>query len=80
MQVIEFYHFAETFLYSVAELHLSRYSRYNSSVKKTLSTHEFSILFKNTYHFLGMGRMNLKFLQLLYKSVDQNKDAVVSYD
>lgn len=80
MRFIEFEPFGCVFLYLIAELRLSRYSRYHNLTQKTLSKDEFSTLFKNTYHFLALGRIRSSFLDLLYKIIDQNHDGVVSYD
>jgi hypothetical protein len=80
MKFIEFDPFATVFLHLIAELRLSRYSRYNNITQKILSKDQFNVLFKNTYQFLALGRMKLSFLDKLYLIIDQNHDGMVTYE
>jgi hypothetical protein len=48
-KTIQFEPFAIIFIYLVAELGLSRYSRNHNVTKKVLDKHEFVILFRNSF-------------------------------
>jgi len=37
-------------------------------------------LFKNTYHFLGIGRIKVSYLFLAFGTIDKNKDGIITYD
>lgn len=66
-------------MHLIAELRLSRFSRYNNITQKVLTKDQFNVLFKNTYQFLALGRMKISFLDKLYLVVDQNHDGIVTY-
>jgi hypothetical protein len=67
-------------LHLIAELRLSRFSRYNNITQKVVTKDQFNVLFKNTYQFLSLGRIKISFLDKLYLIVDQNHDGIATYE
>jgi hypothetical protein len=76
MRIIEFKPFAIIFLYLIAELRLSRYSRYHRNINKTVSNDYLMIVQKYISVFIfRKNNINIFFNQF-YKIIDQNIDGV----
>ena len=61
-KTIQFEPFAIIFIYLVAELGLSRYSRNHNVTKKVLNKDEFVILFRNSFKAFEVSRIRAEFL------------------
>lgn len=77
---IEFIPFAIIFIYLVAELGLSRFQKGHSNSKKSINFEEFYLIFKNTFMFLGVGRIRMQILQLIFIKIDSNNDGLISFE
>lgn len=77
---IEFVPFALIFIYLVAELGLSRFQKNHSNTKKSINFDEFLLLFKNSFNFLGIGRIKKFILSLIFQKIDKNHDGLITFD
>lgn len=76
---IEFEPFAMIFIYLVAELGLSRYSKNHGVTKKTLNKDEFVILFRNSFKVFEVARIRPEFLWRVFAKIDKNNDGLISF-
>lgn len=79
-RTIKFEPFGIIFIYLVAELGLSRYSRYHNISKKVLNKDEFVILFRNSFKTFEVARIRADFLWKVFGKIDKNNDGLISFD
>lgn len=79
-RTIQFEPFAIIFIYLVAELGLSRYSRNHDVSKKVLDKDEFVILFRNSFKAFDVARIRAEFLWKVFAKIDKNNDGLISFD
>jgi Ca2+-binding EF-hand superfamily protein len=79
-KTIQFEPFAIIFIYLVAELGLSRYSRNHNVTKKVLDKHEFVILFRNSFKAFEVSRIQEQFLWKVFAKIDKNNDGLISFE
>jgi len=78
-KTISFELFAENFIYLLAELGLSRYSR-NHPGKKTLNRDEFVLLLVNTFSFAKLQKFRKSILYKIFDKIDKNHDGLISFE
>lgn len=76
---IQFEPFAIIFIYLVAELGLSRYSRNHNVTKKVLNKDEFVILFRNSFKAFEVSRIRPEFMWKVFAKIDKNNDGLISF-
>jgi Ca2+-binding EF-hand superfamily protein len=79
-KTILFEPFAIIFIYLVAELGLSRYSRNHDISKKVLKKDEFVILFRNSFKVFEVSRIQPEFLWKVFAKIDKNDDGLISFE
>lgn len=79
-KTIEFEPFAMIFIYLVAELGLSRYSKNHGISKKTLNKDEFVILFRNSFKVFEVSRIRPEFLYRVFAKIDKNNDGLITFE
>jgi len=79
-QTIQFEPFAMIFIYLVAQLGLSRYSRNHNITKKVLDKDEFVILFRNSFKVFEVSRIRPEFLWKVFAKIDKNNDGLITFD
>lgn len=79
-KVITFEPFAIHFIYLIAELGLSRYSRNNSVSKRTLNRDEFVIVLVNSFEFASLLRFKKAILYRIFEKIDKNHDGLISFE
>ena len=78
--MITFDEFACHFIFLIAELGLSRYSRNNSVGKKTLNRDEFIIVLCNCFSFATLSKFKKSILYKIFDKIDKNHDGLISFD
>jgi Ca2+-binding EF-hand superfamily protein len=79
-KTILFEPFAMIFIYLVAELGLSRYSKNHNVSVKTLNKDEFVILFRNSFKVFEVSRIRVEFLWRVFAKIDKNNDGLISFE
>lgn len=79
-KTILFEPFAMIFIYLVAELGLSRYSKNHNVTVKTLNKDEFVILFRNSFKVFEVSRIRVEFLWRVFAKIDKNNDGLISFE
>lgn len=79
-RTINFESFAMIFIYLVAELGLSRYSKNHGISKKLLNKDEFVIVFKNSFKVFEVSRIRTEFLWKVFAKIDKNNDGWISFE
>lgn len=79
-KTIQFEPFAIIFIYLVAELGLSRYSRNHNVTKKVLNKDEFVILFRNSFKAFEVARIKPEFLWKVFAKIDKNNDGLITFE
>ena len=79
-KTISFEPFAIHFIFLIAELGLSRYSRNRPCGKKSLNRDEFVILLINTFEFAKLLKFKKYILWKIFDKIDKNHDGLISFE
>ena len=79
MKRIEFERFAVYFIYLLAEIELTRFSKNNTTSKKSLNQNEFVIVLCNSFSLVKLSLFNKKILHKIFQKIDTDHDALITY-